>query len=96
MLGRRLMTLCKVSEAFTRSQRCVCCLVVSGNAYIYIYIRLSLIITILQTVVFFILLRPRPTLLLLATSHVRIQVEQTRLELLKWIGKHWLGIRLQW
>jgi hypothetical protein len=31
--------------------------------------------------------------LLQATSHIRVQVEQTRLELLKWIGKHWLGIR---
>ena len=44
-----------------------------------------------------ILLRPHPTdvtaPLLPATSHVRVQVEQTRLELLKWIGKRWLGIR---
>ena len=27
------------------------------------------------------------------TSHVRVQVEQTRLELLKRIGKPWFGIR---
>ena len=44
-----------------------------------------------------ILLRPHPTdvnaPLLPATSHVRVQVEQTRLELLKWIGKRWLAIR---
>ena len=44
-----------------------------------------------------ILLRPHPTdvntPLLPATSPVRSQVEQTRLELLKWIGKRWLGIR---
>ena len=43
-----------------------------------------------------ILLRPHPTdvnaPLLLATSHVRVQVEQTRLELLKWIGKRCLAI----
>ena len=44
-----------------------------------------------------ILLRPHPTdvnaPLLPATSPIRSQVEQTRLELLKWIGKRWLGIR---
>ena len=44
-----------------------------------------------------ILLRPHPTdvtaPLLPATSHIRVQVEQTRFELLKWIGKLWLGIR---
>ena len=31
--------------------------------------------------------------LLPATSHVRVQGEQTRVELLKWIGKRWFGIR---
>ncbi|KAF9521830.1 hypothetical protein CPB83DRAFT_801138 [Crepidotus variabilis] len=50
-----------------------------------------------QTLVSSILLRPHPTEvnapLLTATSHIRIQVEQTRVELLKWIGKRWLAIR---
>ncbi|KAF8954514.1 hypothetical protein BDZ97DRAFT_1928178 [Flammula alnicola] len=50
-----------------------------------------------QTLVSSILLRPHPTEvnapLLPATSHVRVQVEQARLELLKWIGKRWLAIR---
>ncbi|TFK37914.1 hypothetical protein BDQ12DRAFT_631641 [Crucibulum laeve] len=50
-----------------------------------------------QTLVSAILLRPHPTEpnapLLSATSHIRVQVEQARLELLKWIGKRWIGIR---
>ncbi|TFK20474.1 hypothetical protein FA15DRAFT_625369 [Coprinopsis marcescibilis] len=50
-----------------------------------------------QTLVASILLRPHPTEddqpLLSATSHIRVEVEQTRLELLKWIGKRWIGIR---
>ncbi|KAF8155388.1 hypothetical protein B0H34DRAFT_798582 [Crassisporium funariophilum] len=50
-----------------------------------------------QTLVSSILLRPHPTEvnapMLSATSHIRVQVEQTRLELLKWIGKRWLAIR---
>jgi len=42
----------------------------------------------------FALILPRSnTPLLPATSHVRAQVEQARLELLKWIGKRWLVIR---
>ena len=44
-----------------------------------------------------ILLRPHPTEVnapqLTAKSHIRDQVEQTRLELLKWIGHRWLAIR---
>ena len=52
---------------------------------------------VLQTLVSSILLRPHPTEvnapLLPATSHVRVQVEEARLELLKWIGKRWLVIR---
>ncbi|KAF8808337.1 hypothetical protein BYT27DRAFT_7337833 [Phlegmacium glaucopus] len=44
-----------------------------------------------------ILLRPHPmdvnAPLLPATLDVRVQIKQTRLELLKWIGKHWLAIR---
>ncbi|KAF9477702.1 hypothetical protein BDN70DRAFT_994783 [Pholiota conissans] len=53
--------------------------------------------TLYQTLVSAILLRPHPTEanapLLSATSHIRVQVEQTRLELLKWIGKRWLSVR---
>jgi hypothetical protein len=52
---------------------------------------------VLQTLVSSILLRPPPTKvnapLLPATSHVHVQVEEARLELLKWIGKRWLVIR---
>lgn len=50
-----------------------------------------------QTLVSSILLRPHPTEInaphLSATSHIHVQVEHTRLELLKWIGKRWLAIR---
>lgn len=50
-----------------------------------------------QTLVSSILLRPHPTEtnapMLSSTSHVRVQVEQARVDLLKWIGKRWLGIR---
>ncbi|KDR66670.1 hypothetical protein GALMADRAFT_147723 [Galerina marginata CBS 339.88] len=53
--------------------------------------------TLYQTLVSSILLRPHPqnptTPLLPATSHVRVQVEQARLDLLKWIGGRWLGVR---
>lgn len=31
--------------------------------------------------------------MLSSTSHIRVQVEQTRIDLLKWIGKRWIGIR---
>ncbi|KAG6811167.1 hypothetical protein H0H92_008690 [Tricholoma furcatifolium] len=52
-----------------------------------------------QTLVSSILLRPHATEtdapMLSSTSHVRVQVEQTRLDLLKWIGKRWLGVRQQ-
>jgi hypothetical protein len=55
------------------------------------------LLNFLQTLVSSNLLRPHPTEvnapLLPATSQVRVQVEQTRLELLKWIGKRWLVIR---
>ena len=33
------------------------------------------------------------TPLLEATSHIRVQVEQTRIELLRWLGKRWLSVR---
>ncbi|KAG6916252.1 hypothetical protein DXG01_007709 [Tephrocybe rancida] len=50
-----------------------------------------------QTLVSSILLRPHPTEtdapMLSSTSHIRVQVEQTRVDLLKWIGKRWLGVR---
>ncbi|GLB45122.1 putative CAP_GLY [Lyophyllum shimeji] len=50
-----------------------------------------------STLVSSILLRPHPTEtdapMLSSTSHVRVQVEQARVDLLKWIGKRWLGIR---
>ncbi|PPQ81000.1 hypothetical protein CVT26_003679 [Gymnopilus dilepis] len=53
--------------------------------------------SVYQTLVSSILLRPHPTdvtdTLLSATSHVRVQVEQTRIELLKWIAKRWITIR---
>ncbi|KAH6906219.1 hypothetical protein BKA70DRAFT_439528 [Coprinopsis sp. MPI-PUGE-AT-0042] len=50
-----------------------------------------------QTLVSSILLRPHPNEenapLLSATSPIRTTVESTRLELLRWIGKRWIGIR---
>ncbi|KAF5375735.1 hypothetical protein D9615_009407 [Tricholomella constricta] len=49
------------------------------------------------TLVSSILLRPHLTEtdapMLSSTSHIRVQVEQARVDLLKWIGKRWLGIR---
>ncbi|KAH9478923.1 hypothetical protein JR316_0009386 [Psilocybe cubensis] len=52
-----------------------------------------------QTLVSSILLRPHPTdvtaPMLPVTSHVHVQVEQTRVELLRWIGKHWLEVRME-
>ncbi|KAJ3506493.1 hypothetical protein NLJ89_g6840 [Agrocybe chaxingu] len=50
-----------------------------------------------QTLVSSILLRPHPTDTnapqLSATSHIRVAVEEARVELLKWIAKRWLAIR---
>ncbi|KAK0454113.1 uncharacterized protein EV420DRAFT_1765921 [Desarmillaria tabescens] len=50
-----------------------------------------------QTLVSNILLRPHPTesdqAMLPSTSHVRVQVEQTRLDVLSWLRKRWLGVR---
>ncbi|PPQ89789.1 hypothetical protein CVT25_008168 [Psilocybe cyanescens] len=52
-----------------------------------------------QTLVSSILLRPHPTdisaPMLPVTSHVHVQVEQARIELLKWIGKRWLDVRME-
>ncbi|KAH6866031.1 hypothetical protein BKA70DRAFT_1135072 [Coprinopsis sp. MPI-PUGE-AT-0042] len=53
--------------------------------------------SVYQTLVSSILLRPHPNEenapLLSATSPIRTTVESTRLELLRWIGKRWIGIR---
>ncbi|KAF8632501.1 hypothetical protein AX17_004825, partial [Amanita inopinata Kibby_2008] len=50
-----------------------------------------------QTLVSSVLLRPSNTdptqVMLSSTSHIRVQVEQTQAELLRWIGKRWLNIR---
>ncbi|EPQ52000.1 hypothetical protein GLOTRDRAFT_140479 [Gloeophyllum trabeum ATCC 11539] len=50
-----------------------------------------------QTLVSSILLRPHATetdqTMLSSTSHVRVQVEETRVEVLKWLRKRWLGVR---
>ncbi|KAG5642183.1 hypothetical protein DXG03_003446 [Asterophora parasitica] len=50
-----------------------------------------------STLVSSILLRPHATdtdaPMLSSTSHIRVQVEQARIDLLKWIGKRWLQIR---
>ena len=54
-------------------------------------------LTFLQTLVSSILLRPHPTEsnapMLSSTSHIRVQVEQARMDLLRWIGKRWVGVR---
>lgn len=46
-----------------------------------------------------ILLRPHPTepneTLLSNTSHIRVQVEQTRIDLLRWMTRRWIQIRLE-
>jgi hypothetical protein len=31
--------------------------------------------------------------MLSSTSHIRVQVEQARMDLLRWIGKRWIGVR---
>ncbi|KAL5496017.1 hypothetical protein ACEPAH_3110 [Sanghuangporus vaninii] len=50
-----------------------------------------------QTLVSSILLRPHPTepdqTLLSSTSHIRVQVEQTRLDILRWLRRRWAGVR---
>ncbi|KAG7448416.1 uncharacterized protein BT62DRAFT_964788 [Guyanagaster necrorhizus] len=50
-----------------------------------------------QTLVSNILLRPHPIesdqAMLPGTSHVRVQVEQTRLDVISWLRKRWLGVR---
>ncbi|TFK62634.1 hypothetical protein BDN72DRAFT_827296 [Pluteus cervinus] len=53
--------------------------------------------TLYQTLVGTILLRPHPTepeqAMLSSTSSIRELVEQARVDVLRWIGKRWLGIR---
>ncbi|KZT18795.1 hypothetical protein NEOLEDRAFT_117033 [Neolentinus lepideus HHB14362 ss-1] len=50
-----------------------------------------------QTLVSSILLRPHATetdqTMLSSTSHLRVQVEETRLDVLRWLRKKWLGVR---
>ncbi|PFH46430.1 hypothetical protein AMATHDRAFT_7810 [Amanita thiersii Skay4041] len=50
-----------------------------------------------QTLVSAILLRPHPTepneAMLSTTSHIHVQVENTRMDLLRWIGKRWMNVR---
>jgi hypothetical protein len=31
--------------------------------------------------------------MLSSTSHIQVQVEQVHMDVLRWIGKHWIGIR---
>ncbi|KAF9242262.1 hypothetical protein BU15DRAFT_86859 [Melanogaster broomeanus] len=53
--------------------------------------------TVYQTLVSSILLRPHATetdsTMLSQTSHIRSQVEETRLDLVRWLRKRWMGIR---
>ncbi|TFK46743.1 hypothetical protein OE88DRAFT_1720946 [Heliocybe sulcata] len=50
-----------------------------------------------QTLVSSILLRPHATetdqTMLSSTSHVRVQVEDTRVDVLRWLRKKWMGVR---
>ncbi|KAF9456177.1 hypothetical protein BDZ94DRAFT_1327146 [Collybia nuda] len=50
-----------------------------------------------QTLVSSILLRPHPTEtnspMLSSTSHIRVQVEEARMDVVRWIGKRWVNIR---
>ncbi|EKM57939.1 uncharacterized protein PHACADRAFT_251852 [Phanerochaete carnosa HHB-10118-sp] len=53
--------------------------------------------TLYQTLVSSILLRPHTTepdqAMLSATSHVRVQVEQTRMDILRWMRRRWVGVK---
>ena len=61
------------------------------------YLHLGDILTQLQTLVSSILLRPHATdtdaTMLPSTSHIRVQVEDTRMDLLKWLKKKWVGVQ---
>ncbi|TCD60035.1 hypothetical protein EIP91_010856 [Steccherinum ochraceum] len=53
--------------------------------------------TLYQTLVSSILLRPHPTetdaTMLSSTSHIRVQVEQTRMDIIRWLRKRWVGVK---
>ncbi|KAH8073810.1 hypothetical protein BXZ70DRAFT_1068977 [Cristinia sonorae] len=53
--------------------------------------------TLYQTLVSSILLRPHPTetdaTVLPSTSHIRVQVEQTRMDIIRWLRKRWVGVK---
>lgn len=50
-----------------------------------------------QTLVSSILLRAHPTetneAMLSPTSHVRVQVEQARMDVVRWLRRRWLGVK---
>lgn len=50
-----------------------------------------------QILVSSILLKPHPTeageTMLSSTSHIRVQVEQTRMDVLNWLRRRWIGVR---
>lgn len=54
--------------------------------------------TVYQTLVSSILLRPHPTntsaTLLPNNSPVRLRVEETRMEVIRWLKKHWINVRM--
>lgn len=53
--------------------------------------------TVYQALVSSVLLRPHPTelgqTLLSPTSHMRIQVEQTRMDIIRWLRRRWANVR---
>ncbi|KAL4249775.1 hypothetical protein ABKN59_007599 [Abortiporus biennis] len=53
--------------------------------------------TLYQTLVSSVLLRPHITetdqTMLSSTSHIRVQVEQTRVDILRWLRRRWIGVR---
>jgi hypothetical protein len=50
-----------------------------------------------QTLVSSILLRPHLTdpsqTMLSSTSHIRVQVEQTRTDIVRWLKRRWMGVK---
>lgn len=50
-----------------------------------------------QTVVSSVLIRPHPSQpdapMLSSTSHIRVQAEQTRLDIVRWLRRRWLGVK---
>lgn len=51
----------------------------------------------MQVLVSSILLRPHATdvdaTMLTPTSHIRVQVEETRMDILRWLRRRWMGVR---